>query len=237
MPQGPADDLERAKSNETSIIGRLKKSFLSTEETVSLLKNLSIVGLLGTVIGSYFQYVSWREEQNIARYKEDFTAATAVFADAADALSRAMNLQQLVYFNFTAAINAGVDGDDDALQTKSGRNIYTSYVDARNSFRQRNDTLAHKLEIYIDWPSNSNRDPTVQKSGDPLNSHLLGDYDFDCDKYLPDYSSITSHPVVASRLGQRKASHHNLPILFRRSSLADIGCKRMGLHESGQPCN
>jgi hypothetical protein len=87
---------------------------------------------------------------------------------------------------------------DDALQTRNGRNVYTSYVDARNSFRQGYDTLARKMEIYTDWPSDSNRDPTVQKSGDPLNSHSLDESKFECDKYRPDYRSITSLAKVDS---------------------------------------
>jgi hypothetical protein len=54
------------------------------------------------------------------------------------------------------------------------------------------------LEIYIDWPSDPNRDPTEQKSGDPLNSHALSNYKFDCHMYLPDGSSIASLAKVDS---------------------------------------
>ena len=28
-----------------------------------------VLGFLGTIMGSFFQYTSWREEQNLARYK------------------------------------------------------------------------------------------------------------------------------------------------------------------------
>jgi hypothetical protein len=133
-------------------------------------KHLSILGLvggvIGTAVGSYFQYVSWREEQNIARYKEDFAAATAVFGDVASTLSTAVNLQQILYFTFRDAVDAGVDKNDDAFQTKTARDTYKSYAEARNALRERIDALARKMEIYIDWPSDRNRDPTVQRSAE-----------------------------------------------------------------------
>jgi hypothetical protein len=103
---------ERPKENTTDIFGRLKKKLLFAEDTVVFFKHLSILGLvggvIGTAVGSYFQYVSWREEQNIARYKEDFAAGTAVFSDVASTLSTAVNLQQILYFTFRDAVDAGV---------------------------------------------------------------------------------------------------------------------------------
>src|SRR5262249_24301299 len=88
---------EPPKQDTTNIFGRFKKKLLFADETVVFFKHLSILGLVGGVIGtavaSYFQqYVSWREEQNIARYKEDFAAATAVFGDVASTVSTAVNL-------------------------------------------------------------------------------------------------------------------------------------------------
>jgi hypothetical protein len=199
MQQTAKVDPGSSDQDRTSRFARFTKKLFFAEETVVFLKNLSIVGLvggvIGTAVGSYFQYVSWREEQNIARYKEDFAAATAVFGDVANTLSTVVNLQQIVYFTFRDAVDAGVEGDDDAFQTKSARDIYKSYVDARNALRERIDALARKMEIYIDWPSDRNRDPTVRKSADPLNSHSLGEYDFDCAKYLPDSASIESLKV------------------------------------------
>ena len=81
---------EPPKQDTTNIFGRFKKKLLFADETVVFFKHLSILGLvggvIGTAVGSYFQYVSWREEQNIARYKEDFAAATAVFGNVASTL-------------------------------------------------------------------------------------------------------------------------------------------------------
>src|SRR5215813_5283646 len=212
---------EPPKQDTTNIFGRFKKKLLFAEETVVFFKHLSILGLvggvIGTAVGSYFQYVSWREEQNIARYKEDFAAATAVFSDVASTLSTAVNLQQILYFTFRDAVDAGVDKNDDAFQTKTARDTYKSYVDARNALRERIDALARKMEIYIHWPSDRNRDPTVQRSADPLNSHSLGEYDFDCAKYLPNFplklskliqfpNQTRRHPCKSIRVAQNITS-------------------------------
>jgi hypothetical protein len=218
---------ERPKENTTDIFGRVKKKLLFAEETVVFFKHLSILGLvggvIGTAVGSYFQYVSWREEQNIARYKEDFAAATAVFGDVASTLSTAVNLQQILYFTFRDAVDAGVDKDDDAFQTKAARDTYKSYVDARNMLRERIDALARKTEIYVDWPSDRNRDPTVQRSTDPLNSHSLGEYDFDCAKYLPNSASVETLKVdsipkpnttASLQVDWRSTKHHIVALQY-----------------------
>ncbi len=199
MPEAtaPNQDGPSRSQDERSIWARLKRNILWAEGTAVFLKNLSIVGLIGTVIGSYFQYVSWREEQNIARYKEDFAAATATFADTSRTLSAAMNLQQIVYFTFKNAVNADVDTKDDAFLTKSGREIYKGYADARNSLREDIDAVAGKMEIYLDWPSDRSREPGLKISGDPLNGNSIGGYDFDCDKYLPDYRSIDTLTAIS----------------------------------------
>lgn len=224
-PGASSATAERPKDNTTDIFGRFKKKLLFAEETVVFFKHLSILGLVGgvvgTAVGSYFQYVSWREEQNIARYKEDFAAATAVFSDVASTLSTAVNLQQILYFTFRDAVDAGVDKNDDAFQTKTARDTYKSYVDARNALRERIDALARKMEIYIDWPSDRNRDPTVQRSADPLNSHSLGEYDFDCAKYLPNPASIETLKVdsiakpntTASLLVDWRSTKHHIVAL------------------------
>ena len=147
-PAARSATAERPKQNTTDIFERFKKKLLFADETVVFFKHLSILGLvggvIGTAVGSYFQYVSWREEQNIARYKEDFAAATAVFGDVASTLSTAVSLQQILYFTFRDAVDAGVDKNDDAFQMKTARDTYKSYVEARNALRERIDALARK---------------------------------------------------------------------------------------------
>src|SRR5215831_21191841 len=53
---------EPPKQDTTNIFGRFKKKLLFADETVVFFKHLSILGLvggvIGTAVGSYFQYVS-----------------------------------------------------------------------------------------------------------------------------------------------------------------------------------
>src|SRR6266849_7964374 len=50
---------------------------------------------VGWLLGSYFQYISWRDQQNIDLFKQDFSAANAAVAEVSGVLSTAMNLQQI----------------------------------------------------------------------------------------------------------------------------------------------
>src|SRR5215469_5808465 len=189
---------EPPKQDTTNIFGRFKKKLLFAEETVVFFKHLSILGLVGGVIG-------------------------AVFGDVASTVSTAVNLQQILYFTFRDAADAGVDKNDDAFQTKTARDTYKSYLDARNALRERIDALARKMEIYVDWPSDRNRDPTVQRSADPLNSHSLGEYDFDCAKYLPNSTSIETLKVdpipkpdttASLQVDWRSTKHHIVALQY-----------------------
>jgi len=187
--------------------------FVVADKTVDVVKNMSIVGLVTALVGSYFQYTSWREEQNIARYKEDFAAATSAFADTSNLLTAAVNTQQILFFSFKFALDAKVEADKDAFLTKSGRAAYKDYVDARLAFRKASDLLARKMEIYIDWPSNPYRDPASATSLgiDPISRNALLKRKFDCRKDLPDYRTIdTLQPVDINGLtvDWRSAKHH-----------------------------
>src|SRR5205085_1572694 len=82
--------------------------------------------------------------------------------------------QQIVYFTFKNAVNADVDTKDDAFLTKSGREIYKGYADARNSLREDIDAVARKMEIYLDWPSDRSREPGLKISGDPRTGNSNG---------------------------------------------------------------
>jgi len=65
----------------------------------------------------------------------------------------AVNLQQILYFTFRDAVDAGVDKNDDAFQTKTARDTYKSYLDARNALRERIDALARKMRFMSIGPA------------------------------------------------------------------------------------
>jgi hypothetical protein len=150
---------------------------------LSYAKGLPVITLIGSLLVGYFQYLSAYQDKVSAQAREDMTAATSTFSDIADAYSEAQMLQQILYFDYTAALAVNADGDAQAIQTKSAQASYTPYEHARNTLRQNSDLLARKAEIYIDWASDFGRDPAEMKTPttDPLNESLLGVYNFDCD--------------------------------------------------------
>jgi hypothetical protein len=150
---------------------------------LSYARGLPVITLIGSLLVGYFQYLSAYQDKVSAQAKEDMTAATSTFSDIADAFSEAQMLQQILYFDYAAALAIDADGDAQAIQTKSAQATYPPYEHARNALRQNSDLFARKAEIYIDWASDFGRDPADTKTPttDPLNESLLGAYNFDCD--------------------------------------------------------
>jgi hypothetical protein len=155
-----------------------------------------VIGALGTVVGSFFQYTAWREEQNLARYKEDFAKATETFVEVSAELASAMNLQQLIYFNHKQAVNENVDNKKDSLQYRNANKVCEEYFTARTGLRRHVDLLARKMEMFIDRPSVP--EPTVSPLRivlqDPIvpapvatNLDALQQSGFDCAAHLPKF--------------------------------------------------
>src|SRR5262245_60899922 len=209
---------------------RIKKVLIRSEREFSFLKGLSFVGFLSTLLVAYFQYLSAYQDKVSTQAKEDLMAATAAFTEASSTFSTVMTLQQLLFYDFRYVISKNLDGDDKVLETKNAKEIYTSYDSARTALRQNIDQLARKMEIYIDWPSDLSRDPAKPTTlgADPINRPKLGAYDFDCDKFMPDFSaghSSVDLPVPAKtlkddptlqplRVDWYSAKHHALTLQY-----------------------
>ncbi len=144
----------------------------------------AIVGVLGTLIAAYFQNLSAYEDKASALAKDDMAAAAQAFTDASTALSIPLSLQERLIFGYAAAAEETVDTDDDAYVTKSTRAINGNYEDSYTALRENINLIARKMEIYLDWASNIQRDPAKPgaPTADPINISLLGAYNFDCDK-------------------------------------------------------
>ncbi len=150
--------------------------------------------------------------------KDEMAAATQVFAEASSALSSALSLQQRLINDFYDAVPGDAYKDDNAYPTKSARAIYKDYLDAYTGLHQNYNLLARKAEIYLDWPSDlthdaANTTPTI----DPLNMSALGEFDFDCEKYMPDFADGHSTvPLTDQHNGDKitidwnSAKHHVL---------------------------
>jgi hypothetical protein len=150
---------------------------------LSIVKGFTAVTLLTGFFGGYFQYLNSYEDKVSTLAKADMQSATSTFVEISNAFAEAEMLQQLIYFDFKALLDAGTDAGEKGMVTQAGNSAFDSYVKARTALRQNSSVFAHKAEIYIDWASDLGRDPATQQAldGDPLTETLLGNYDFDCD--------------------------------------------------------
>jgi len=162
----------------------VKGAIIRTDNELSFLKGLGIVSVLGTLIAGYFQYLSAYHDKVSAIAQQDMTAATSAFSEVSNALSVPLTLQERLIFGFFDAVEQKVENDDDAYVTKNARAIYENYETAYAALGQNINLLARKMEIYLDWPSDLQRDPAKPgaPTADPINLSLLDAHNFDCDK-------------------------------------------------------
>jgi hypothetical protein len=175
---------------------RLGTLFGKTNSVLSYAKGLPVITLIGSLLVGYFQYLNAYQDKVSAQAKDDMAAATSTFTDIANAFSGAQTLQQILFFDFSNALDVHSDADEKALGTKDARGIFPTYESARTLLRQNSNLLARKAEIYIDWASDVDRDPAEARTPttDPLTESLLGDYNFDCDDSanFPQFETATS---------------------------------------------
>ena len=152
---------------------------------------LPIVTVVGSFLASHYQYLSAYDDKVNAIGKEEIARAEATFTDVAGQLSKAITLQQLLYFNYRDAIKSHRDGEAQALETKNARAIFKDYDDLRTQLRENIDLMARRVEVTIDWASNTNRDAANAGpfGGDPMSRIALGNYNFNCDAdaYMPSF--------------------------------------------------
>jgi hypothetical protein len=190
--------------------GRFGRFFFTTNRVLTYAKGLPVITLIGSLLVGYFQYLSAYQDKVSAQAKDDMTEATSTFLEISNSFSKAQTLQQILFFDFAAALDNKTDGNAQALETADAQKIYPDYQDARNTLRQNSDLLARKAELYLDSASDFARDPaeTRTPSTDPLDQSLLGAYNFDCDdpNNRPDFakaersiqSGVPAKPLEAS---------------------------------------
>ena len=162
---------------------RVGSFFGKTNSVLSYARGLPVITLVGSLLVGYFQYLNAYQDKVSAQAKEDMAAATSTFTDIANAFSEAQTLQQILFFDYSRALDDNADGNVKALDTKEAQTTVPAYEHARTMLRQNSNLLARKAEIYIDWASDFNRDAAEARTPttDPLTQSLLGAYNFDCD--------------------------------------------------------
>jgi hypothetical protein len=186
----------------------------------ALLK-LSILGLLGTLIGGYFQSLTAYQDKVSAQAKDDMTAATDTFTDISNTLSTAITLQSLLFYDFVHASKLDAGGDNNALTSKNAQDLYRPYEEAAASLHENINLIARKAEMRLDWASNLDRDPSTSKTfwTDRISTSMLGTVDFDCDNDMPKFER-TDHTIEKAKNGQSltidwySAKHHVLTIAY-----------------------
>jgi hypothetical protein len=166
----------------------------------SAFRSLGIVTLAASLCGGYLQYLGAYEKKVSDLAEADTTAATAAILKISSAFAEAQMQQQLIYFNFKDAANAGTDKKGaKEMDTKAAQDAYPGYVKARNELRKNKEVYARTAELYMDWASDRGRDPADTKAidGDPLTDSALGYFDFDCDAKENfahyDYTKLDKH--------------------------------------------
>jgi hypothetical protein len=161
---------------------------------LDIVKGLSLVTVLSSLAVGYFQYLNAYQDKVGNQAREDMASATTTFTEISGAFSEIQALQQILYSDFTRAVRDKSDASAQALGTKDALAISDSYEKARIALRENIDVLARKAEVYIDWASNTLRDPASKHNvdDDPLSRSVLRDYAFDCsDKYnFPAFGNV-----------------------------------------------
>lgn len=161
---------------------------------LDIVKGLSMVTVLSSLAVGYLQYLNAYQEKVGSQAKEDMAAATTTFTEISRAFSEVQALQQTLYSDFTRAIREKSDASDKALDLKNAQAISERYEKARIALRENIDMLTRKAEVYIDWASDTYRDPADKHNvdGDPLSRKVLRDYAFDCsDKHnFPAFGNV-----------------------------------------------
>jgi hypothetical protein len=153
--------------------------------------NLAFFGLLGTVLGAYFQYNSWRDEKTLARYQNELSTASSTFSEVAQALSSVMNLQQILFYGYKNALDyyGPVNEQTRSYLSDSAKRTYEKYFVARTELRQNIDILSGKAALFLDRPIESD-DQRVQMLMETKfvvsNRDRLEEEGFKCTMHLPD---------------------------------------------------
>jgi hypothetical protein len=170
---------------------RLKGVLVRTEAEFAFFKGLTFLGVIGSLIATYFQYVGNYHDKVNAQAQKDLEVAMAAFTDTSGALQTPLLLQERLVFSFYDAVASGADLDDNAYVTKKARALAPDYEKAESTFRQNVNLLARKVEINLDLPSDVGRDAAsnTAPSPDPLNTAALGEYEYDCDAGPPRFNA------------------------------------------------
>lgn len=132
---------------------RGKKAF-SIFYSVGLPILISILTVIGTtLVGQFFQYVSWRNSTLLTNATERSSLATATYQKASHAMSARYYATRL-YLSAALDINRKDDPENkfSQMQIAADKLIFTAYDEALKSWADTYDQLASDLDFHMDRP-------------------------------------------------------------------------------------
>jgi len=176
-----------------------------------------LLSLLGWLVSALIQYNSWTVEHRLKAAETDLEQATKTFTETSDLLSRAITLQQMLVYNYIAALETKTDPDNRlAFLGQQAKTVHDDYTRVRIELRQSIDVIVRKAEIYIDWPSWPTASSPVGKVlRDPLTLSTISAANIDCDSLRAPGQDVqawkaepTSSQAGAPQVDWRSAKHH-----------------------------
>lgn len=204
----------------------------------TLVKSLSLVTVLSSLLVGSFQYLSSYQEKVSAQAKENMQAAAKTFDDVSTKFSQVQALQQQLFSDYATALDDRAGADEQALAVRSAREILKVYEEAQLTLFERGELLARNAQMYIDWATNFRRDPTEQTAptSDPLDQTLLRAYDFDCDHNLPQFVPPNGSTATAPRVPTESActidARHNWDPAYSYVDICPKNREKAGANES-----
>jgi hypothetical protein len=173
----------------------------------TLVKGLSLVTVLSSLLVGYFQYLNSYREKVSVHAKENMQTAAETFDAIATKFSQVQVLQQQLFSDYSIALDDQADADEQALAVKSAQDNLKGYEDAQLALFEASDLLARKAQMYIDWATHFRLNPDEQQTptSDPLDQALLRAFDFDCNHNLPQFASPKTGATAAPRVSAENA--------------------------------
>jgi len=160
---------------------------------VNTLVALPVVTILGGLVASYIQYSIAYQEKIVSRGAEELKATSETFNTISKKFAEAQTLQQMLFSDFSAAIDGSVNNAEQTLAAKHAQGIFSTYERASNALLGAGEIMAYDAERYIDWASDpSSGSVSKLPYTDPMTPAALRANDFDCEYYLPNFQSSAS---------------------------------------------
>ncbi|MFK4509513.1 hypothetical protein LPJ38_15180 [Bradyrhizobium daqingense] len=177
------------------------------DRRLTLVKGLSLVTVLSSLLVGYFQYLNSYREKVSAHAKENMQTAAEAFDTIATKFSKVQALQQQLFSDYTIVLDDRADSDEQALAVKSALENLKGYEEAQLALFETSELLARKAQMHIDWATHFRLNPYEQQTptSDPLDQALLRAFDFDCDHNLPQFAPPKGAATATPRVPAENA--------------------------------